>query len=256
MKKKILLIPLLLANVALVAFAAAALLGCRQEAEKTEAEFRRLESLSPPVDIAALIDPSSVLDRGSALGHDHNALKGKNSDYIGWLSIDGTNIDYPVMQASEEEPEFYLSHDFQKETAKYGVPFLDHRCEVGRCDNLIIYGHHTADETMFSALQRYEETDFWKKHKTILLETPQGNREYTVFAVLRARGTYTADSWSIFQCLDQSQKEFAKMEQEVHARKLYETDLFPNFGDELLTLVTCEYSQENSRLVVLAYQES
>lgn len=254
MKRKIFLIGLLLAQVSIAVFAAVSLWAEDRAAEMAEKDFRELASMTSPTDVAALGDTATPAVASSA--HDHKALKEKNPDYIGWLSIEGTNLDYPVMQAPKDEPEFYLTHDFQKGNAKYGVPFLDSRCEMGRSDHLIIYGHHTADETMFSVLHRYQEKDFWKEHQTILFETPQEDKEYTVFAVLRARGAYTADSWSIFQCLDQSQKEFAKMKQEVNARRLYDTNLFPTYGDELLTLVTCEYSQENSRLVVLAYHNS
>lgn len=182
-------------------------------------------------------------------------LAAENPDYAGWVSIDGTNLDYPVLSADEDDPEFYLNHDFERNKAEYGVPFLDSRCDVRSSDNLIVYGHHTVYETMFSALHGYLEKSFWKKHPTVVFETADGKQEYEIFAALTAKGEYTDTGWSIFKCVNMNEIEFDAMCEEVSIRSRYDTGIKPDFGDKLLTLVTCEYSQENGRLVVLARQK-
>ena len=83
----------------------------------------------------------------------------KNSDLVGWVSIPGTRIDYPVMQ-TKDSPDFYLKHAFDKSYSSYGVPYLAENCDVGISDNLVLYGHHMNNGTMFSDLCKYASEDF------------------------------------------------------------------------------------------------
>ena len=118
------------------------------------------------------------------------ALIAENSDCIGWLSIDGTSISYPVMY-TPSEPQKYLRRSFYGQYSQSGVPFLDGRCStVG--GNLIIYGHNMKNGTMFSDLKKYLNTDFLNAHRTLRLETAGGVFLFTVTEVLK---TNTADPW-------------------------------------------------------------
>lgn len=118
------------------------------------------------------------------------ALIAENSDCIGWLSIDGTSISYPVMY-TPSEPQKYLRRSFYGQYSQSGVPFLDGRCStVG--GNLIIYGHNMKNGTMFSDLKKYLNTDFLNAHRTVRLETAGGVFLFTVTEVLK---TNTADPW-------------------------------------------------------------
>ena len=130
----------------------------------------------------------------------------KNSDLVGWISIPGTRIDYPVMQ-TKDNPNFYLKHAFDKSYSSYGVPYMQENCDVGISDNLMLYGHHMNNGSMFSDLCKYESEDFYQDHKTIA------------------------------KC-----KELA----------LYDTGVTAEYGDQLITLSTCEYSRTNGRMVVVA----
>ena len=84
-----------------------------------------------------------------------------NSDVIGWIKIDGTNIDYPVMQNGD----FYLHKNIYKNYSSHGTPYLAEYCNLKSSDNLIIYGHHMNDNTMFSQLEKYKNYSFYQNHK-------------------------------------------------------------------------------------------
>jgi len=116
------------------------------------------------------------------------ALIAANADCIGWLSIDGTNISYPVMH-TPGEPQKYLRRSFYGEFSQSGVPFLDGRCSTDS-GNLIIYGHNMKNGTMFADLKKYLNTDFLNTHRTVRLETADGA---FLFTVTEVRQTNTAD---------------------------------------------------------------
>ena len=123
-------------------------------------------------------------------GHNIQALIAENGDCIGWLSIDGTSISYPVMY-TPSEPQKYLRRSFYGQYSQSGVPFLDGRCStVG--GNLIIYGHNMKNGTMFSDLKKYLNTNFLNSHRTVRLETADG---VFLFSVTEVRRTNTADPW-------------------------------------------------------------
>ena len=125
-----------------------------------------------------------------AAEHNIQALIAENADCIGWLSIDGTNISYPVMY-TPSDPQKYLRRSFYGKYSQSGVPFLDGRCDL-QSSNLIIYGHNMRNGTMFSDLKRYVDRDFLNAHRTVKFETVDGIRYYTVTEVLK---TNTADPW-------------------------------------------------------------
>ncbi len=187
-------------------------------------------------------------------GHDISLLQEENSDCIGWVSIEGTNLDYPVMQTLDE-PEYYLKRSFEKSPNEHGVPFLDARCSVDRADNLIVYGHHMNDGTMFSCLHKYAKYSYYEEHPLITWETANGIDQYRVAAVMRASGTVYEKDWSIFNCIYMNELEFEEMSENLLEKSLYNTGIAPVYGDKLLTLATCEYSQENGRLVVVAVKQ-
>ena len=123
-------------------------------------------------------------------GRNIQALIAENADCIGWLSIDGTSISYPVMY-TPSEPQKYLRRSFYGQYSQSGVPFLDGRCStVG--GNLIIYGHNMKNGTMFSDLKKYLNTNFLNSHRTVKLETADG---VFLFTVSEVRRTNTADPW-------------------------------------------------------------
>ena len=118
------------------------------------------------------------------------ALITENADCIGWLSIDGTNISYPVMH-TPSDPQKYLRRNFYGKYSQSGVPFLDGRCDL-QSSNLIIYGHNMRNGTMFSDLKRYVDRDFLNAHRTVKFETTGGVQTFIVTEALK---TNTSDAW-------------------------------------------------------------
>ena len=91
-----------------------------------------------------------------------------NSDCIGWIRIDGTDIDYPVVQAADNT--FYLHHNFNQESAICGAIFMDYRNDIDMTrEHLILYGHQMKDGSMFKQLNGYKDKDFYKEHPEIIL---------------------------------------------------------------------------------------
>ena len=156
------------------------------------AEIAKLPMTEAPAESVTDTETESSAEptEQSVAEHNIQALISENADCIGWLSIDGTSISYPVMYTPSETQK-YLRRSFYGQYSQSGVPFLDGRCStVG--GNLIIYGHNMKNGTMFSDLKKYLNTDFLNAHRTVRLETAGG---VFLFTVTEVRKTNTADPW-------------------------------------------------------------
>lgn len=176
----------------------------------------------------------------------------QNTDMIGWISIEDTKIDYPVMFTADD---FYLSHGFDKGESKSGVPFIDKRCAIGPFDtNTIIYGHHMKNGTMFAGSESYEHEDFYKVHPTICFDTLYEKREYEIIAVFKSQIFIKSDT--VFKHYNFLNAEDAAAYNEyianIKALSLYDTGVTAAYGDEVITLATCAYHTENGQFVVVA----
>lgn len=167
-----------------------------QQKEKEDfaavAEIAELPMTEAPAEsvMDAETEPSAEPTEQPAAERNIQALIAENADCIGWLSIDGTNISYPVMH-TPSDPQKYLRRNFYGKYSQSGVPFLDGRCDI-RSTNLIIYGHNMRNGTMFSDLKRYVDGDFLNAHRTVEFETADGVQTFTVTEVLK---TNTSDEW-------------------------------------------------------------
>ena len=231
-----------------------------KEQEVKIIELRKLAAREPVSNMKGRLEPvtkpsaASQSDKESSnkpILHDFAVLNEKNPDCVGWVSIPGTSIDFPVMQNGD----FYLKHDFDGNYTDYGLPFLDERCSLSTSDNLIVYGHHMNDGSMFSELLNYADEDYCAAHSEVVLETENGVEIYQVAAVLRVAGSYAPGEWSVFDQINISAGAFNILVENLVERRLYDTGQELVFGDRLLTLVTCEYSQRNGRLAVIADKE-
>lgn len=200
-----------------------------------------------PTDPAETIDPEVA--EAQAAYEKYKALYEQNNDFVGWISIEDTNISYPVMQ-STDEPDFYLKHGFDKAYSNYGVPYLDEACATGLSNNLVIYGHNMKNGTMFHDLLKYSATGYWEEHPIIHFDTLSQLNEYQV--VLAFRFDTNNETFRYNEYTDMNEDEFIEFMEECRSRQLYDTGVSVEYGDELLTLSTCEYSYENGRFVVLA----
>lgn len=177
---------------------------------------------------------------------DLSELFAMNDDFVGWLCIPETDINYPVMH-TPNDPEKYLRRNFQGEYSESGVPFLDFRCSLDS-DNLIIYGHNMMNGTMFAGLQGYVQEDFCKAHPIVEFQTADGCAEYRVFAVAWVKSN---DEWYKFVGAN-SAEDFNSAVDKVIGKALFSISSAPEYGSQILTLSTCYDSAHNGRLLVLA----
>lgn len=179
------------------------------------------------------------------------AVYAQNPDFVGWITIPDTNIDYPVMQ-TVNEPDFYLKHAFDGSYSAYGVPYVQENCSLDLSDNVVVYGHHMKNGTMFSDLCKFEDEDFYKGHQTFRFDTLSGFGEYEIVAVFKTVA-YSADGFKYYHFTQAENKEdFDAYIEQCKALALYDTGVSAEYGDKLLTLSTCEYSRTNGRMVVVA----
>lgn len=175
----------------------------------------------------------------------------QNEEMAGWIAIDGTNINYPVMQ-SKNNPNFYLKHNFEKEYSYLGVPYIQENCDILTSDNLIIYGHHIKGQKMFGALENYKDKSFYEGHRTIQFDTLTEQAEYEIIAVFKTVA-YSAEGYRYYDFVDaENEDEFIAYVGKCKELALYDTGVTAEYGDKLITLSTCEYSAQNGRLVVVA----
>ena len=174
-----------------------------------------------------------------------------NSDIIGWLKIDGTNINYPVMQ-TKDNPEYYLRKDFYKKYSYWGTPFLAENCDINTSDNLIIYGHHIKGFKMFGELEHYKNKEYYDKHKTINIYTLNDERKYEIIYVFRTFTNTKFDYYNYINFNDES--EFNTFNSKCKELAFFDTQIQCNYGDKFITLSTCDYTSENARFVVIAKQ--
>lgn len=175
----------------------------------------------------------------------------QNEDFIGWIKIEGTRIDYPVVQRRESR-NYYLRRGFDKKYSYYGTPFAFEDAAFEEADNFVLYGHHMDNGSMFSDLMKYKSAAFYQEHKYITFDTLQGYGTYEIIAVLKtvAGGENEIHYYKFSKAA--SAEDFDAYVAECKARSLYDIETTAQYGDKLITLSTCEYSKENGRLAVVA----
>lgn len=184
---------------------------------------------------------------------EYKTLYNKNRRLIGWLKIDDTIIDYPVMQTSNNE--YYLDHNFNQEKDNNGSIFMDKECVAyPRSQNLILYGHHMRSGKMFGDLEKYAKESYYKEHSIIQFDTIYEKGTYQVMYVFRAKVLKENEiAFKYYQFIDAiSGEEFNSYMKEMEEMSLYDTGVTAGYGDDLLTLSTCDNSQTDGRFVVVA----
>ena len=159
-----------------------------KERQKEKDDFAVVSQITEPTVTAAQTE--SEPNEQPAAERNIQALIAENADCIGWLSIDGTSISYPVMH-TPSDPQKYLRRNFYGKYSQSGVPFLDGRCDL-QSSNLIIYGHNMRNGTMFADLKKYVDRDFLSAHRTVKFETADGVQTFTVTEVLK---TNISNEW-------------------------------------------------------------
>lgn len=175
----------------------------------------------------------------------------ENSDAIGWLTIDGTGIDYVVMHAPDT-PDKYLHRDFYGNESRWGTLFVAEDCDVQTSDNIIIYGHHMRDGSMFGELAKYESADFCKEHATVRFDTIYGPGRYEVVAVVRTDVSLGSSAFPYYSYTQANDPDaLAEYADYLEQNRIYDTGRTIQPGDKVLTLSTCNYHTANGRLIVV-----
>ena len=177
-----------------------------------------------------------------------------NSDVVGWIKIENTNIDYPVMQNGD----YYLHRNIYKNYSSHGTPYIAEYCNIQYIDNLIIYGHHMNDNSMFAQLDDYKKHSFYENHKYIKFYSYYNGitieKTYEV-AIAFKTVVYSDKGFKYYNYTNFSDvQELNDFIENCRKLEFYNTGIDINYGDKLITLSTCEYSQKNGRIVVVAKQ--
>jgi len=175
-----------------------------------------------------------------------------NPHTVGWIKLEGTKIDYPVLQ-TPDDPNYYLYRDFEGKDSKRGAIYAREECDINKpSDNITLYGHHMADGSMFAALSAYTNKEAWEKNKLIFFDTLYEYHTYKIFAVFKTSANL-GEGFSYHQFEDaQTEEEFNEFVSTCKELSFYDTGITPKYGDKMICLSTCEYTLDNGRLVVAA----
>lgn len=180
---------------------------------------------------------------------DYSELYKKNNDMVGWLTITGTKVDYPVVKAADNS--FYLHRNFEKANQYSGIPFMDYQC-TDNSQNVIIYAHNMKNGTMFAAITDYESKAFFNTHKRIKFDTLYERGEYEIISAFSTK-VGAKNEFKYYNYADiKTEDRFNEYVSKAKALSFYDTDVTASFGDRLLTLSTCAYHTSNERFVVVA----
>ena len=179
------------------------------------------------------------------------ALQVAYPDVKGWITIPGTNIDYPVLKSGESEPEYYLNHNYRREWDANGSLLLQWNCDVSESQNLIVYGHNMNSGAMFGNLDRFASADYWREHRNIFFQTLHGTSEYEIVSVMKA-------DLSMFPFQQVHFVGEGSLEAHVGQAKslgMFGTGELCHVSTPVLTLVTCAYEWEDARTVLVAVRK-
>lgn len=186
-------------------------------------------------------------------GIDLKACLAQNNDFVAWINIPGTKINYPVVRS--DNTDYYLHHLFSGKESKLGCLFsLKSSDYVTPSRNIAIYGHHLSQsDAMFSTLMDYKDSAWYKTHSLIRLETLYGSREYRIFAALNIH----VSDWDAATASFSSDKAFLRFVNRAKEKAFYDTGVDVTADDSILTLITCDrsYGGASGRLLVMAVQQ-
>lgn len=215
-------------------------------------DFVRLNSWQTPD--ASQMPPTVPASAQRKPSVDLAACKAANVDFIAWLQIPNTTVDYPVVWS--DDTDYYLHHTFVGKKSYIGTLFSLKKTDFqAPSRNIAIYGHHirSNDKVMFSPLLAYKEQSFYADHDTIYLDTLYHVGVYKVFAVLNMHNGDWEPSTADFT----NDEDFLGFADRAKAQALYDTGVEVQASDQILTLITCDrsYGGKDGRLIVMAVKQ-
>lgn len=199
-------------------------LDTRNSSESFEQLAEKIAEVTEPV---APVEGTAETAEEALAQTKYGALFYENQDFVGWISIEGTNVNYPVMQ-TPNEPDYYLKHNFKKRHSDYGVPYVDEACMLGISNNVVIYGHNMKDGSMFADTCEYKRKSFYEEHKIICFDTRFTIDEYEVVAMFKYNVNNETFKFNAYTTMDEA--EFDEFMENVRARQLYDTGVDIEYG--------------------------
>ena len=247
------------------------------EGKKSEDEYDKLrqdtlastpattEASSAPTE-EFIPDPNDLVPEETfPLNRDYKGFyeKNNNKDFVGWLRIDGTKLDYPVMQSPVSEANYYLYRDYNGDNSTRGSIYAREECDVFTPgDNVTMYGHNMKDGSMFAALNAYVNKSAWDNNSLVFFDTfnhETGEVQYHVYKIFAVfKTTANLGEGFTYQRFENAanQQEFDEFVSNCKKLSFYDTGITPQYGDKMICLSTCEYTLDNGRLVVAAVRIS
>lgn len=264
MKKIISAIAVIAVFIIIIVFCLISVLSQKNIEHREKSDFKQIEEIVTEVEtqtiktpiILNVDDEKKIVELSNQVSetityyqpHSLSDLLSMNPDCFGWISIAGTDINYPVMH-TPDNPQKYLHKNFYGEYSQSGVPFLDSRCNSNNT-NLIVYGHNMNNGTMFADLCNYTDYSYFTHHPTVVFETKNGILAYTVFAVMKVKSD---DDWYRFITAD-TKRDYDSKIKYAKTHSLYDTGITPEYEKQILTLSTCYVGNSDNRILVLAVE--
>ena len=220
-------------------------------------DWSSLERL-PAEEIIQMPDSPYVIVTNEATGKlevmlpEYESLFQINPDIVGWITIPGTRVDYPVVQR-KEETDYYLYRDFYGNQAARGCIYVKEACDVfAPTDNIIMYGHMMNDFSMFGDLSNYTRKKYWMEHPYIQFNTLRARHTYEIICVFKVSAG-SSDGFAYHNFVNaETDADWDEFWSNCRKHAYYDTGLDLNHGDKLITLSTCEYTLKNGRMVIVA----
>lgn len=218
---------------------------------KEESKTPAVKETVDPTDPAETTQPPQVRNADGML-LEYVDLYNMNNDMVGWIKIEGTEVDYPVMQ-TPDTVDYYLKRDFDEQHSERGCIYVREVCDVMEpSDNQTIYGHTMLDGSMFADLHKYIDKEKWEENPLIIYDTLYDYHVYKIFAVFKTTASI-GQGFKYHQMVDaENEADFDKFIGTCKDLAFYDTGITPKYGDKVICLSTCEYTLENGRLVVAA----
>ncbi len=272
---KIIYIAVILILVAVFAFSAFQVGSYLLASNKEQGQFDELAALRdqaaqnatrPPVtksaetqeaDLEGNTEPEETTEPTEApMLQEYAPLYEENNHMVGWIKIEGTKVDYPVMQ-TPAEPDYYLKRNFKGQYSEHGCIYAREECDIRKpSDNITLYGHNMLDGSMFAALLKYEDKAVWEKNPLIFFDTLTQYHTYKIFAVFKTTASID-EGFKYHNMIDAvDEEDFDEFIATAKELSFYDTGITPEYGDKIICLSTCEYSLTNGRMVVMAVRIS
>lgn len=228
-----------------------ALADLKNSMKETEPE----ESVPETTDPEGTFGAAEIRDENGML-MEYGEIYAQNPNLVGWIRIDGSKLDNPVMQ-TPNDPNYYLDHDFYGNSSAWGAIYAREECDINApSDNITLYGHNMRDGSMFAVANDYTRKETWEENPLIFFDTLYEYHVYKIFAVFKTSANL-GEGFTYHNMIEAgSKEEFDAFISKCKELSFYDTGITPQYGDKTICLSTCEYTLDNGRLVLAAVRIS